>query len=73
MDFEVFVLAIGFILSGFIIGYPIGHIFGKREAAGRYLRKKQFTFVWSGPGRQPRNYGVLNDEILEDRSDVRRK
>lgn len=36
MDILLIIFGVGLVFTGFVIGYPLGHVFGKREAFHGY-------------------------------------
>lgn len=65
MDMDLFgvFLFVGLIMCGVMIGYPLGHIFGKREAAESFACGLHKTYEPCRPVRRRRRKHVRN--ILE--------
>lgn len=66
MDWEIIVIFIGLILSGIIIGYPLGHLFGKREA-GRSLSRNCEPVIVAQCRHRIESTDILSAEILEEK------
>lgn len=56
MGLQEWILLIGLIFLGFLIGYPFGHIFGSRDAESRIFRNSEND-----------GYGILDAQILENK------
>ncbi len=65
MDLEIIVIFIGLILSGIIIGYPLGHLFGKREAVQKNGRCE--PVVVAQCRHRIESADILSAEILEEK------
>lgn len=64
MDWIGVFIFVGLIFSGFIVGYPIGHLFGKREAEINFERDLDRTYE---PCLPRKSADILDAEILEER------
>jgi hypothetical protein len=70
MESMEFFIALGFLLCGFIIGYPLGHIVSKREAAQSFACDLHKTYEPCRPIRRRKvNHveDILSAEILEEK------
>ncbi len=67
MDDTFLIIAIGFVFAGIIIGYPLGHVFGKREAARSFSCDQHRTYEPCRPVRRRRSRSVLEAEYLEEK------
>ena len=65
MDWMMFAIFIGLIMTGFIVGYPLGHAVGHRHGMARFSGIDCEPMVV----RNARNRldSVLDAEILEER------
>lgn len=68
MDAIAIIIFVGMVFAGFIIGYPLGHIFGRREAARHFECDAHLTYEpcqVRESRRRLENKDVLNAEVIE--------